>query len=333
MSCNHPFYAFDTGCLTDSGKKDFILAISGTCDRMDASHSKKKLNIPQLLHDGKADVIDGHLMLINPIRVPCGSCVGCRMDRAREWKVRNCMELPYHDFSYFLTLTYDDDHLPFNDFGEPVLLKEDLQKFWKRFRKAGYELSYFSCGEYGDNTHRPHFHALVYLDQDIPGFSLVSPYHYANETIQSLWKNGMTMVEEVAPGNIAYVSGYVEKKQKDPDYELYPVKPFSLMSRRPAIGFRYIDDHYRSIVETKKVYGSFGNDAADVSASVPRSIMRRFESEPWYADYKALAQLSAETVEELMPIVYKVADRETIGRLKDDGMNLKLDKRMKGRIL
>lgn len=332
MPCNHPFYGFETGFLTESGKKDFVLTTSGTVKVMDAQHSKKPLNIPLLISSGKAVLKGDHVYLIDPIPIPCGSCIGCRTDRSREWKIRNCMEIPYHAFNYFVTFTYDDDHLPFNEFGEPVLLLKDMQDFWKRLRKK-YQVSYFMCGEYGENTLRPHYHALIYSDKDFPGFSLWSPYKYLNETLQNIWKNGQVIVEDVQPGSVAYVSGYVEKKLKDSNYELYPVKPFTLMSRRPAIGFRYIRDHYRSIVETHKVYGRFGEDPSNAHATIPRSVLRKFEGSPWLEDYKALAKLAGEDIEELLPVIYRTCDFDLIGRLKDDALYERLLKRLENQQL
>ena len=94
--------------------------------------------------------------------VPCGKCLSCRIAKRREWTMRLWHELPYHQSSIFLTLTYDDDNLPPN----ASLSKSDLQKFFKRLRKdlsyVDRKIKYFAAGEYGPKTNRPHYHAIVF---------------------------------------------------------------------------------------------------------------------------------------------------------------------------
>ena len=101
------------------------------------------------------------------LSVPCGKCMSCRVNNRNMWVQRMIHELPYHSPSLFLTLTYDDDHLPLNRRGLPTLRKSDWQKFMKRLRKevAGEgreKLRYMACGEYGPRTQRPHLHAVLY---------------------------------------------------------------------------------------------------------------------------------------------------------------------------
>ena len=96
--------------------------------------------------------------------VPCGSCISCRIAKRREWSLRLLHELSYHDDAVFLTLTYDDAHVPPN----MSLRKRDLQLFMKRLRikldRLGIEhcIKYFACGEYGTRTKRPHYHLLLW---------------------------------------------------------------------------------------------------------------------------------------------------------------------------
>ena len=94
------------------------------------------------------------------ILLPCGKCQACLAKRTNEWALRCTHEAQQHDHNVFITLTYDDDHLP-EDRG---LHHEDFQKFMKRLRKArtGQKIRYFMCGEYGGLNDRPHFHALLF---------------------------------------------------------------------------------------------------------------------------------------------------------------------------
>lgn len=113
------------------------------------------------------------------VEVPCGNCILCRIARTREWSTRLQMENSCWNESVFLTLTYDDDHVPYTNCGHLTLRKKDLQLFFKRLRESLYrdlvasnpslpssvlrsrvKLKYFACGEYGDHTFRPHYHAI-----------------------------------------------------------------------------------------------------------------------------------------------------------------------------
>ena len=105
----------------------------------------------QVRPDGKA---------LQNLEVPCGKCIGCRIAKRKEWSLRMLHELTYHPQSSFVTLTYDDYHLP------PCcsLKKRHLQLFLKRLRKNLGErrIKYFACGEYGGQTMRPHYHAILF---------------------------------------------------------------------------------------------------------------------------------------------------------------------------
>lgn len=92
--------------------------------------------------------------------VPCGSCPSCRIARAREWATRCMHEKSTTAHSTFATLTYDDANLPEGG----TLDKEQLQLFFKRLRKAiePNRIRYYSCGEYGERNHRPHYHMLIF---------------------------------------------------------------------------------------------------------------------------------------------------------------------------
>lgn len=132
-----------------------------------------------------------HLLL------PCGSCLACRTARARAWAIRNHMEAQQHQHATFTTLTYDDTHLP------PTLSRRDLSLFLKRLRRhTPARLRFFACGEYGAQTDRPHYHAILY------GASALELRH----PIQENWNLGYTYTTPATDAAIAYVAGYVTKK-------------------------------------------------------------------------------------------------------------------------
>ena len=96
---------------------------------------------------------------IGNIKIPCGRCVGCRLERSRQWSVRIMHESQLHAENSFITLTYDDAHVP-SDYS---LRYPDFQKFMKRLRKhTGLPIRYYMCGEYGETFSRPHFHSCIF---------------------------------------------------------------------------------------------------------------------------------------------------------------------------
>lgn len=166
---------------------------------------------------------------VHDLLLPCGSCLGCRKSRAREWAFRCHLELMQHPEACWTTLTYAD--------APPTLVKEHLSRFMHRLRKkmgaAG--IRFFGCGEYGERTKRPHYHCVLF---GVPPTSLA---------VQAAWPHGYAQVDRVSPGAISYVAGYCTKKitfKGEPyefvDYEtgeLLTAQPeFLLMSRRPGIG-------------------------------------------------------------------------------------------------
>ena len=128
---------------------------------------------------------------------------------------------PEHSDSIFISITYADGiyqcllHL----------IKKALQLFFKRFRKSiGRKVRFYACGEYGSQTHRPHYHAIIF------GASLLD-----GEQVARAWPFGRVHVAECNRHTIQYVAGYVTKKfvKKEDDR----VQEFATMSRKPGLGF------------------------------------------------------------------------------------------------
>lgn len=193
--------------------------------------------------------------------LPCGRCLGCRANQAREWSIRIMHETQMHNSAWFLTLTYDNENLPENG----SLCPTHLQGFFKTLRRdhpTG-SISYFACGEYGEKTQRPHYHAVLYgpdfLDKYIHRPSPTSPV-WKSQTLDSYWTHGLSEFSTVTPASAAYVAGYVRKKistRYHPDAytrvepttgELFDIQPeFSRMSLKPAIGKRWIEKYWPDV--------------------------------------------------------------------------------------
>lgn len=187
-----------------------------------------------------------------PIYLPCGKCIGCRLERSRQWAIRCVHEAQLHEHNCFITLTYDNDHLPINN----SLLPRDLTLFFKRLRKNVGQCRYFACGEYGDRNKRPHYHACIFgLDfsddlrlqtvEDDTGIHqfAVSP------KLQSLWTFGHSQVGKLTFESAAYVARYCLKKHYgDPvsvaEHYKGRIPEYVVMSRRPGIGKNWLDKYF-----------------------------------------------------------------------------------------
>ena len=268
MPCNHPLYAFDTGCKTESGKTEYFIS-KGQSTIVDVAFAERALGH----HVRRVRFSNGHAYLYDPVQIPCGSCSGCRIERAKEWKVRCCLEASRFEVNSFITLTYDNAHLPKDGF----LVKKDLQDFFKRLRYYCGDVRYFACGEYGEITHRPHYHALLFgVNFDDCSFHTMSNHRpfFTSDKLSKAWPHGLALVGSVDSGSIAYVTGYVEKKQLDHDWFKYPVKPFSLMSRKPGIGSFYYDLAREDFQASPYCYGNFGTSH---KSKLPRFFLRKLE--------------------------------------------------------
>ncbi len=186
--------------------------------------------------------------------VPCGNCIGCRAEQSRQWAVRMMHEARMHPSNLFITLTYDEERLPDNGSLRP----EDLSRFIKNLRKTQERrISFFGCGEYGDQTQRPHYHALLFgvefLDR-YSGFDYSRPNVWRSETLEDIWGLGFTEFGTVTMASASYVAGYCRKKVKAKDYSRANTRTgellqpeFARMSLRPAIGKRWIAENWSDV--------------------------------------------------------------------------------------
>lgn len=218
---------------------------------------------------------DSHSAADRPLTIPCGQCLGCRLDRVRDWTVRNLHELQEHDGNAaFVTLTYRDEDLPLCgplEGLETTLVKADLQQFWKRLRyHLGHPVRYFACGEYGDQKGRPHYHAIVYgtrFPDRIPApVSNASSPLFTSAVVADAWPFGHHTIGSVSWESIAYVARYTVKKLTGKRaHEYFPREPvFGTQSRRPGIGRSWFDRF------SSEVYPSDSVVANGVEARPPR---------------------------------------------------------------
>ena len=185
------------------------------------------------------------------VNLPCGQCIGCRLDRSKQWAVRIVHEASLHDSNSFITLTYNDENLP----ADGGLRKKHFQDFIKRLRKKLHpkKIRYYMCGEYGDNFGRPHYHAIIF-GYGFPDKKLWQTRRenkfYRSELLENLWPYGYSDISNVTFKSAAYVARYVMKKQTGekakehymkPDKqtgELKSIQPeYNSMSLKPGIAY------------------------------------------------------------------------------------------------
>lgn len=180
------------------------------------------------------------------IKIPCGKCIGCKLEHSRQWALRCMHEKRMHSASAFLTLTYDNNHLPKGG----TLVKRDLQLFMKRVRKQfGNGVRFFACGEYGEKSGRPHYHVLL-LNSDFmdkrPINSRSENQYYTSSLLSKLWTAGSHIIGAVDFDSAAYVARYCTKKITGPKAAAHyngREPEFLVMSRRPGIGTAYVQKY------------------------------------------------------------------------------------------
>lgn len=205
--------------------------------------------------------------------LPCGQCYQCRLERSRDWACRCILEAQMHKDNCFVTLTYDDAHLP-SDYG---LQKMDLTNFFKRLRyNTGVKLRYFACGEYGDLYSRPHYHICIfgYRPKDLQliaqncGVNL-----YTSQEILKAWQGrGFVSIGDVTFESAAYVARYVMKKVTgDRAEEHYQGREpeYVVMSRRPGIAASWFEKYSEDV---------YPNDYLVVRDSIKCKPPRYFDS-------------------------------------------------------
>jgi len=232
------------------------------------------------------------------LQVPCGGCIGCRIDRSSSWATRLMHEARYHEKKCFLTLTYNDVWLPQNGSLEKNAQKPFFKKLRARldydflrehadrpkdqqkmllqaFRRVN-PIKYFWCGEYGDTSARPHYHAIVY-GVDFPDRRKHSKNSrgdqlWVSDTLEDIWSYGHCQIGEVTQESCAYVARYIMKKvtgdraeehyqRISPEGEIYQLEPeYIRMSLKNGIGKqhyeKYKDDFYprdHAVVNGRKV--------------------------------------------------------------------------------
>lgn len=208
--------------------------------------------------------------IVRTLDLPCGQCIGCRLDRSRSWGLRIMHEASLQEDNCFVTLTYDDANLP----SDGSLRYSDFQAFMRRLRKhfKPRPIRFYMCGEYGETTTRPHFHACLFninfvRDQkyfkksNANTFNPIPSYIYTSPTLSKLWPLGQVTVGNLTLQSAQYTARYIMSKVTGDLAETHyegREPEFNQMSLRPGIGARWLE-RFRGDVELDYVVDRDGN--------------------------------------------------------------------------
>lgn len=224
--------------------------------------------------------------------LPCGQCVGCRLERSRQWAIRMMNEAQLHTDTCFITLTFNEESLHMRE--NPLSLdKKEFPDFMKRFRFHVSEprgqfynpdysvllsrderkvIRYYMCGEYGDLYKRPHYHAIIFgfdfpdkkLEKVENGFR-----YYSSDMLRSLWPFGNNIITDVSFDTCAYVARYIMKKHLGKDawmqyFEYFDeisgelvghrLPEYTTMSRRSGIGKEWFDKYLADVYPRDEIF-------------------------------------------------------------------------------
>lgn len=265
MTCYHPINCVYPVLPNEEGKRYLLFTIpeSLSLDR----------NLPLIRCKDNGDEIYGY-----HIKVPCGKCIGCRLDYSRHWAIRSMHEARMHSDNCFVTLTFNDEHMPL----DRSLSRGYIQSWLKRFRyKYGDGIRYMLCGEYGARTGRPHYHILFY------GFNFPDRYvwserrgnlYYRSPGLEELWRdahsdesNGFSIIGDVSFESSAYVARYVTKKVFGANSKKHYYgreKEFLNMSRMPGLGNEFFYKYWQDMYNVG--YVVMDNNGHKFKAPIPR---------------------------------------------------------------
>lgn len=202
--------------------------------------------------------------------IKCRKCQACIIGKKKEWADRLIIEMTYWPYAYFVSMTYSPENLP-----EDLSLRPKDMIDWKK--RLGYYFGHvpqlYYCGEYGDEGDLPHYHAIVFCDED--GF----------QKILDSWSLGRISVERANVQRCAYCAGYVTEKLDKPERTDGRHPEFHGASRRPPLGYRLMydilekmasDDGFRERI-LRHVYPPYSVSIAGKNISLPPYIRNKLK--------------------------------------------------------
>lgn len=186
--------------------------------------------------------------IVRNITLPCGQCWGCRLERSRQWAMRCMHEASLYKENSFITLTYDDEHLPADGSLNHQTWQDFMKRLRERLRAKGIKVRFYMAGEYGETKGRPHYHACIFgygfPDKTYWCRSPTGNRLYRSKELESTWQLGNSLIGEVTFESAAYVARYVMKKvtgDMAEDHYKGRKPEYNKMSLKPGIGSGWYD--------------------------------------------------------------------------------------------
>lgn len=320
--CKHPLKAFQVGIHEKTGKPKFKICSLNTAYVWKFKDSDTLYTAEAFYQDetGAKREIDTS-NVYNPrvtvfrdfIEIPCGQCVECRLSYARMWAERIMLEAQDHKYTWFVTLTYNDENLPPNfsgieEFAQLHSLNpEDMTLFLKRLReRTGQKFRYYYCGEYGSHTARPHYHMILFgfdfNDLEVYKHTQFGDL-FISKSFEDIWGKGFCTIAKCTYETAAYTARYVMKKRKGEDSQIFLlhglISEFVRMSRRPGIARKYFDENFEEIYKTDEIF--IETRKGGKKFTPPRYFDKLYESlDPdSFIEIKADRKKAAETIKKL----------------------------------
>lgn len=265
--------------------------------------------------------------IVNYIR--CGKCLGCRMDEAREWAIRQTAEAALYDkgSNWFGTFTLDDEHMTYNRDGIMTLEEDRIEKFMNTVRKHaerdGHKsgIRKFGCAEYGSKNLRPHYHINFFnLPIQKLGWELKPLYTtkqgnilYRCTELEEMWGRGIVTIGKFTADSASYVARYVTKKIKDQADDSYYtdvglIPPYRVTKCKPGIGHDYFIAHQEEIYKSDKI--TVGKFRAVRPANYSDDLLKQIHYDQWM-NIKADRQNKALIAEKLRQTKENISGTES----------------------
>lgn len=243
------------------------------------------------------------------VTVCCGKCLECQQQKSIEWAFRILDECSQYKDNCFITLTYNDDNLFYEDeiareLGVASVSRRECQLFLKRLRKmlSPLKVRFFACGEYGRKFGRPHYHLIIFnwFPDDVVYFKTEGKNRlYRSSFLEKIWIKGFSSVGKVTYDTALYCAKYMNKFASDnirrrckDTYDVMHVLPapsFIQMSNRPGIGYNAV---YRCDLKTDRIYRD------GKSTKIPRYYLKVMERDGVYLDdFRELRKKQGEIVQ------------------------------------
>lgn len=236
--------------------------------------------------DGGRPIIhaDGELTL------PCGSCFECIKARAASFGLRCRHELSMHDQNCFLTLTYDDEHLPSH-----LMVKDRFKHFIRRMREnRKKKFNYIVSHEYGSLRYRPHHHCILFgvdfNDQKYFNKSPAGNKLFTSQELSEIWTEGFHSIGEANEASANYIASYALKGKKKeiitPDGEIISVADSMDISKRPGIGKNYLAKNYKQLLQSNEVLPRYYQKLLNNQKFLNEFKIKKSEVEKLLIDYE-----------------------------------------------